>query len=140
MTRHHHPDGELVLGNLIEAAHGLDRTWTIRASCVRWAGDDKPTPWQVDNRYRHQLESGEWLKGHEMIRMALMVCATCQAHYDCARYAVNGLMMAGTWAMGIFQLSWLQDRPDALDIIDEAETSGVDMHSMVEMLRAKQKS
>lgn len=130
LTRHRTPDGELDLGDLITAAIGLDRSWVSHAACLAWTHDDKPTPWQVD---KSQVIDG--VRGSEMIKMALMVCATCQAQYDCARYAVQGQMRAGTWAMGITNLSWLQNTVDPLTLIEIAEAAAQPLHTFVTALR-----
>lgn len=131
MTRHRTADGELDLGDLISAALELDRGWTVRASCLSWSGDNKPSPWQVD-----KTQAVDGVRGSELIKMALMVCRTCPAQYDCTRYAVQGQMRAGTWAMGIANLRWLQTRPDAADITDAAEKSGTPMEDVVQSLRS----
>ena len=131
MTRHRTPDGELDLGDLITAAFGLDRAWTAKASCLAWVGDDpKPTPWQVN---KSQTVAG--VRGAELIKLALMVCQSCEAQYDCARYAVRGKMQAGTWAMGITNLDWLQDQEDWEEIIAIAEDCGEALDGYISILR-----
>lgn len=132
MTRHRTPDGELDLGDLITAAFGLDRTWVADASCRAWIADDdpKPTPWQVN---KSQNVNG--VRGSEMIKMALMVCHSCVAQYDCARFAVEGKMQAGTWAMGITNLVWLADQPDWAEIIAIAEDLGAPLDEYISTLR-----
>jgi hypothetical protein len=125
VTRHRTPEGELDLGDLITAAFGLDRSWADRAPCRAWIGDEdpKPTPWQVS-----KLQTIGGIRGSELIKMALMVCHTCVVQYDCARYAVEGKMQAGTWAMGITNLKWLQEQDDWVDHIAIA----ADLHTPID--------
>jgi hypothetical protein len=129
VTRHRTPDGEYDLGELITAAFDLDRSWTARALCLAWV-DDKPTPWQVN-----KSQTVDGVSGQQMIKMALMVCSACPAQYDCCRFAVRGLMQAGTWAVGITNLGWLQEREDALEIIDDAEECGATLDPLITSLR-----
>lgn len=126
MTRHRTPDGELDLGDLITAAIGLDRSWVDNAACLAWTHDNKPTPWQVD---KSQIVDG--VRGSEMIKMALMVCASCKAQHDCAQYAVEGMMRAGTWAMGITNLTWLQAQPDSMNILRHARRNNLTVNTYV---------
>ena len=130
MTRHRTPEGELDLGDLITAAIGLDRSWVDNAACLSWTHDAKPTPWQVD-----KSQQVDGIRGAEMIRMALMVCSTCKAQYDCATYAVQGMMRAGTWAMGITNLTWLQNQPAPLDVIGHARRKRLVVNTYVNELR-----
>lgn len=102
------------------------------AACLAWTKDAKPTPWQVD---KSQVVAG--VRGAEMIKMALMVCQACSAQWDCADYAVRGMMRAGTWSMGITNLLWLQNRPDGLDIVAEARRKHAVVHDFVQKRRLK---
>lgn len=70
-----------------------------------------------------------------MIKMALMVCASCPAQYDCAEYAVVGMMRAGTWAMGITNLTWLQSQTDALNIIAYTRRKQLNVNTHVNQRR-----
>lgn len=70
-----------------------------------------------------------------MIKMALMVCHSCQAQFDCADFAVRGMMRAGTWAMGITNLGWLQEQPDWEDIIAVAREFNEPLHPYITDLR-----
>jgi hypothetical protein len=130
LTRHRTPEGELDLGDLITAAIGLDRTWVRRAACLAWTDDAKPTPWQVD---KSQVIDG--VRGSEMIKMALMVCFSCTAQYECANFAVEGMMRAGTWAMGITNLGWLQEQDDWQDIVAVAKEFNEPLHPYITDLR-----
>lgn len=138
LTRHQTADGELFLGELIHAADGLDRSWVESSPCRLWAGSLRPTPWQVhkDQRFvEHRDGKKVVMRGDEMIKMALMICATCPVQYDCAAYAVQGLMQAGTWAMGIANLRWLQGQEGALDLVAEARELAVAVDEFVTALR-----
>ena len=133
LTRHRTPEGELELGDLITAAIGLDRSWVRNALCLEWTIDRKPTPWQVD-----KTQTIDGVRGAEMIKMALMACSACPSQYACARYAVVGQMRAGTWAMGIANLTWLQKKCDtdvALALLDEAERKRAVVHVHVTKAR-----
>lgn len=131
MTRHRTSDGEYDLGDLINAAFGLDRGWTKHASCRAWVGDDpKPSPWQVN---KSQTVNG--VRGSEMIKMALMVCHSCAVQYECARFAIEGKMQAGTWAMGITNLTWLAQQPDWEEILACAEDLGAPLDEYISTLR-----
>lgn len=110
-------------GTLIRAAFGLDRSWTERAACRDYPigqRTDGKTPWHVD--WGDRLNG---VSGREIVKTALIICHGCAAQYDCARYAVEGLCCAGTWAMPLSSLEWLQRQPDALGMIDKAERQGV---------------
>lgn len=138
LTRHQTADGELFLGELIHAADGLDRSWVESSPCRLWAGSLRPTPWQVhkDQRFvEHRDGKKVVMRGDEMIKMALMICATCPVQYDCAAYAVQGLMQAGTWSMGIANLRWLQGQEGALDLVAEARELAVAVDEFVTALR-----
>lgn len=138
LTRHQTADGELFLGELIHAADGLDRSWVESSPCRLWAGSLRPTPWQVhkDQRFvEHRDGKKVVMRGDEMIKMALMICATCPVQYDCAAYAVEGLMQAGTWSMGIANLRWLQGQEGALDLVAEARELAVAVDEFVTALR-----
>lgn len=138
LTRHQTADGELFLGELIHAADGLDRSWVESSPCRLWAGSLRPTPWQVhkDQRFVEERDGKKVvMRGDEMIKMALMICATCPVQYDCAAYAVQGLMQAGTWSMGIANLRWLQGQEGALDLVAEARELAVAVDEFVTALR-----
>lgn len=66
-----------------------------------------------------------------MIKMALIVCASCKAQHDCAQYAVEGMMRAGTWAMGITNLTWLQAQPDSMNILRHARRNNLTVNTYV---------
>lgn len=124
------------LGRLVTATHDLDTTWTERASCLRWnQGRLQPSPWQVIHT---QVVDG--VRGSALIELALMYCYSCPAQYDCARYAVDGEISAGTWAMGIVELEWLQTQPQARRIISGAEQHGTPVQVAVGRRHQKHKA
>jgi hypothetical protein len=105
------------LGVLITAAFGLDTSWMQDGSCYDW-GSKRPgqtTPWQAAPGRRYN-----GLSGNELVKYALMICRNCPAQYDCATFAVEAKMIAGTWSMPITPLRWLQGIDDALDLIEMA--------------------
>lgn len=110
------------LGVLITASYDLDTTWMKRGSCYNWGSkrEGHPTPWQVAPGKRYHGVSGS-----ELVKYALLICNTCPAQYDCAKYAVKGMMIAGTWAVPVTQLRWLQGREGSLDLIDMAQINEV---------------
>jgi hypothetical protein len=119
----------MYLGELITAALDLDRSWMVNASCRGWQGktSSEPTPWQVS-----PPGSTGGTPNFELRRYALMICFGCQAQYDCARYAIDGKMQGGIWAMPPTSLKMLQrkaetDRDAVFDLIAFAESEGVAM-------------
>lgn len=108
-----------MFGVLIEAALDLDWEWMERGACHRWADLYDPpraTPWQISGE-----GEVDGIPAGKLIDWALIICAGCPVRYECARFAVEGLMKGGTWAMRLKLLLWLQTQPDALDVIDAAE-------------------
>lgn len=112
---------------LITAAYGLDVEWMKQGSCYNWGSkrEGHPTPWQVAPGRKY----GD-LSGSELVRYALLICNTCPAQYDCASYAVQAQMIAGTWSIPVTQLRWLQKQPDALDLIGMARDNDVPMQAV----------
>ena len=110
------------LGVLVTAAFGLDRTWMEQGSCYGW-GSQRPgqaTPWQAALGSRVK-----GISGAELVNYALLICGSCPAQYDCASFAVEGMMIAGTWGMRITTLRWMQTQDDALDLIDMARDAQI---------------
>lgn len=108
------------LGVLLTAAYGLDTDWMARGTCYGW-GSSKPghpTPWQVAPGKRY-----DDIPGSELVKYALILCSGCLAQYDCATYAIKGMMIAGTWSLPITQLRWLQGQQDGLDMVEMARES-----------------
>lgn len=64
-----------------------------------------------------------------------MVCNSCPVQWECADYAVQGKARAGTWAMGITNLVWLQDQDAPLDLIDAARRRQLPLDPYVTDLR-----
>lgn len=116
------------LGNLITAAFGLDRDWSEKASChpKRYvkASTTIPSPWQFDPHQKVTFTNADGVKttirGRQMIAAALLVCHSCPVQYECATYAVEGKVLAGTWGLGVFDLDWLRKQPNWREIIAEA--------------------
>ncbi len=131
------------LGHLITAAFGLDRTWDVDAACHkdRFPRGSKliPSPWQFDpnQKVTFRNSDGEMtiIKGREMIQAALMICHNCPVQYECATYAVEGEVLAGTWAMRIFDLAWLRKQSNWRAIIARAKRRAVPLQHYVPALR-----
>jgi hypothetical protein len=96
-------------------------------SCYGWGSNrpGHPTPWQVAPGKKY-----DGISGAELVKYALIICSGCDAQYDCANYAVNALMIAGTWSMPITQLRWMQKQPDAHDLIEMAREIEAPMQSV----------
>lgn len=122
------------LGRLIVAAHGLDTSWMKDGACFGWGSTRpyEPTPWQVAHNSRQTTD----IPPAEMVKYALLLCAGCQVQWGCARYAIEGEMIAGTWSMPLSSLEWLRRRADRDDIIDDAERSGTPMQVAVRQRQA----
>lgn len=137
MAKPKNTDGAIEdLGVLITAAYGLDTDWMIRGSCYKWAKNrpGHPTPWQVAPGKKYvsppDAKPGQpttILSGTELVKYALIVCSGCPAQYECAQYAVDAKMDAGTWSMPITQLRWLKEREDAVDLIRMARDNKIPM-------------
>jgi hypothetical protein len=125
------------LGVLITAAYGLDTSWMQKGSCFGWGSQrpEQPTPWQVAPGRTYN-----GLSGNELVRYALLLCASCDAQYDCATYAVQATMIAGTWSMPITQLRWLQSQDDALDLIDLARDNEMPVQVVASQVLAARKA
>lgn len=109
-----------MFGRLIRAAFGLDTTWQEHGRCRSWRTDQpdaKKSPW-LEGATRGKNADG--VSGVEIVKAALMLCSSCPVQYDCAEYALQGLMIAGTWAMDINDLKWLQRQTDGQSIVDLA--------------------
>lgn len=72
-----------------------------------------------------------------MIEIALMVCQNCEAQYECAKYAVEGKMAAGTWAMRIDDLLWLRTQSNSLQILEATEQVGESVQRAIPMVRSR---
>lgn len=136
MARPLSSDGDLdSLGSLITAAYGLDRSWVQDAACVRYrAGQrtDERNPWLAEWNVRY-----DDVPGREIVGAALMICHACPSQYGCARYAIEGVMKAGTWGMRLKHLKWLQEEntlDEALEIVASAEANGVAMQDCMAAL------
>lgn len=120
-------------GVLITAAFGLDRSWTSGAACQGYMAGrrtDEHNPWYAD-----WWKMYDGIRGREFVKAALIICHDCPAQYGCARYAVEGRMIAGTWGMTLVDLKWLQAQDDWAEIIDMAEAAEVAMQEVVVALR-----
>ena len=109
-------DGDIDdLGVLITTAFGLDRAWAKKGVCYKYQrAEVGPTPWQMD----------PGTGADRIIEMALIACSGCRAQFDCATYAVQARVQAGTWAMPIDVLRWLHKEPDRFELIESARTLG----------------
>lgn len=123
------------LGVLILAAFGLDREWMKSGACYGWGSqrpDPGPTPWQVSPS---QTVNG--VSGTELMRYARLICFTCVAQYDCLAFAIEGKMIAGTWAVSAKALHWLQGQDDALDLVEMARKNAVPVQTIAASIMAE---
>jgi len=136
MARPKTTDGDIdSLGALLVACFGLDREWMESGKCrdynlIHHIPHFKPTPWQVED-----VQRIDGMRGRELISAALIVCHSCPSQYSCADYALRGRMKAGTWAMRIGELEWLQHQQDGERIIAKAERLGVPVQIHVDSTR-----
>jgi len=72
-----------------------------------------------------------------MARYAQMICFSCPAQYDCLAFAIEGKMIAGTWAVGVKTLRWLQTQPDALDLVEMARSNGFPVQEIASEIMAE---
>ena len=122
------------LGVLLTAAIGLDREWMEKGSCYKWGATrpGHPTPWQVSPGQNYN-----GLSGYEMVRYAEIVCYACPAQYDCLAFAIEGKMIAGTWAVRAKTLHWLQTQDDALDLVEMARANKVPVQEIAASIMAE---
>lgn len=128
-------DGQIEdLGVLLTAALDLDTGWMPRGACYGYGcrNPESTTPWQAA-----PTRTYDGMSGSELVKWALIVCRGCPAQYDCAAYAVEGWMIAGTWSMPLTHLAWLRKQPDWEDIIADARQRKVPIQDAVALLRAK---
>ena len=127
------------LGVLLTAAFGLNASWHSEARCKDWNGPDEliPTPWQFDPGQKVKIGPKQWLRGSEMIDLALMSCYACPVQSDCATWAVKARARAGTFAMKIIDLKFLEslDEDVALALIEEAAAAGVPLQRAIPAYR-----
>lgn len=139
MARPTSTDGDIEsLGTLITAAFELDRSWYDKGACSGWHRKmSGPTPWQQDPTATRDGYADE------MIAVALIICQTCPVQYQCAKYAVEGRMLAGTWGMHPSDLVWL-GRPanakQAAPLLRAAEAAGIPAQRAVRVARDASKT
>lgn len=135
MAKARNTDGNIDdLGVLITAALGLDREWMRRGTCYGWGSQrpSQPTPWQVSPG-----QNVNGISGAEMVRYAQIICYACPAQYDCLSYAVEGMMLAGTWAVRAKTLHWMQSQPDALDLVAMARANKIPVQDIASTVMAQ---
>lgn len=112
--------------------------WDDGAACRGWLKDNpgRPTPWNVAS---NDPPVGG-IPAHKLVDYALLVCSSCPAQYGCARHAVTIGERAGTWAMRIRELLWLQHQDDAEEIIATAERLGDPVRVHVRAARAERQA
>ena len=128
MSRTRNTEGSVDdLGVLITAAIGLDRAWMEQGTCYGWGSNrpGQPTPWQVSPG-----QNVNGVSGAELVRYAQIICFACRAQYDCLRFAIEGNMIAGTWAVRAKTLTWLQSQPDAVDLVEMARANQIPVQTI----------
>lgn len=136
------------LGVLVSAAHGLDTSWMSAGRCTSWDGEPEdsepyplhlPTPWQFDFEQVVMAKIGDEtveLRGAEMIKVALSHCFGCPAQYACAEYGLRARVRAGTYAMKISDMRWMQGQEDALEMVAIADDLDVPLQRYVAEMRS----
>ena len=135
MAKERNTDGNIDdLGVLITAAIGLDRNWMEEGACYGWGSQrpGQPTPWQVSPG-----QNVHGVSGAEMVRYAQMICFSCKAQYDCLEFAIEGKMLAGTWAVRAKTLHWLQSQEDALDLVAMARQNKIPVQTIASSVMAE---
>lgn len=125
------------LGELLEMAMGVDRDWMQFGSCWQWAANqetrDNPNPWHAANNEMYGPDRD--IPGAELVKYALIVCASCVAQYDCARFAVRTHADYVTSSMRVGDLRWLRNQPKWKAIVDIAEVLSIPMQQAVVTVR-----
>lgn len=98
---------------------GLDRTWMDHGACRNHELARKRA-WTCRPN-ETVVVAGRRLDPKELIEAALMICSTCPAQYQCARWALEVREESGTWGMRHDDLLWLTRQPNGPGVIDEAE-------------------
>lgn len=141
-------DGFELLGRLITAAHGLDDSFMAEGRCALPEHRDpitgdrispfadkitRKTIWQVD--FNDSPVKGQ-ASPRELIQVALMICHSCPVQYECAHYAVEAEIQAGTWSARLSNVKWMQrSRAKSHEYIDEAERAGVSVEKYITPIR-----
>lgn len=122
---------------LLDKAMNVDRSWMQFGSCAGWTRSrntqDNPNPWFAYNYLRYGPDRD--ISGHELVKYALLVCASCVAQYDCARFAVRTHAQGVTSSMRVGDLRWLQNQPKWEKIVDIAEAVSIPMQQAVVTVR-----
>lgn len=129
---------ELTVGELVETA---DRAWMAKGKC--WGEGTRhsktnPNPWFASNNETYGDD--DEIKGSELVGWALIVCAGCDAQYDCARFAVRTSANYVTSAMRVGDLRWLQEQKNWERIVDIAEVVSVPIQQVVKLVRHPHRS
>lgn len=111
----------------------IDFSWWDRALCRGWLGrnPNQGTPWTMASNDAPL----DGIPAHRIVDYALLVCSACPAQYSCATHAVENEERAGTWAMRVKTLLWLQKRPDWRDILLHAELEAMPVQVAVRARR-----
>jgi hypothetical protein len=101
---------------------GRDRTWAEHGAC-RDHELARKRAWTC--RPGDDVEvGGVKLDPKELVKAALMICASCQAQYQCALWAIDIEEEAGTWGMHHDHLLWLIRQDDSEGIVNQARMAG----------------
>jgi hypothetical protein len=114
----------------MRSAQGQKLDWKAEARCRPSNRPGLPDfAWTVV-----ESDSGPLLLGRDAetwIEMALMICRSCPAQYDCARFALATDERFGTWAMPLEDLKLLKKQRGRDRILDIAEANGMPVQEAV---------
>lgn len=126
---------DLDFDTLFDVAVGVGRNWMADRRCVTTKSD--PNPWFAVNNEMYGPDKD--VKGSELVKYALIVCASCDAQYDCARYSVQTGSAGVIASMRAGSMTWLQKQTDWAEIIDIAETVSIPIQQVVVTVRSGRK-
>jgi len=117
----------------LERIVGVSVEWQGRAKCKSNEHDVPRFAWTVG-----RSDKGEQLQGippERWIALARTICESCEAQYDCVRFAMQVDERYNTWGLDIEDLRWLVKQTYAKALVDMAEETGVSVHQAVQRAR-----
>jgi len=120
--------------------YGLNDGWHAQASCRGLAHKDGiyGQAW-IKPGVPYTDAEGHTTPGHQVLELALMMCAGCPAQWECARFALaadDGHEVIRS--MNIHHFAWLRSQRNAEAIITQAERRRIPVQFAVEgKLRAR---
>lgn len=111
----------------------VDRTFYKDALCRQ----EKVIPrisWTAEIKRSYEIE-GQKHSGYSLIKMACTICKDCPVQWECARAAINGEELVGTWSDRIENIKWLSRQPDWEKSMAAAEKANVPVQTLIAMLK-----